>query len=265
VKSTEITVSKSITLQVKQFEPETIFVAMKEVVDDEKIDRSQRARELLVDCNILANAEKERMLNKMKSDALAGMRFYEKDGKKYPSVTSIISQGEEYTGNPLCGLKGDVLHRIFARMVSDGRFVWDVTEEDAMKLGDKFSVKTSDLDWITNKFAGKLDFRGSEVEVYNDEHTYAGRYDADGYVIESEAGDGVAALFDLKSGNMTTEAKEKAFIQMAAYSQCVPQLGIEEMVILSTQKKDIFTSTDILGYFAKFLALRKSFREKFNV
>jgi len=218
------------------------FKKMKKVVEDE-LKKS------------IDSIKQEQLLKSLKH-----LRFYEKDGVKYPSVTSIINP-DPIEGIPnleLYGLRGEIIHRWFGEIVTSGSskcFISDVEKERLVIIG---GVEGFDINWVTND--SQLEFDKSEVEVYNTKDVFAGRYDADGLL------GGKVSLFDCKSGDLSKKGIERAFMQLSAYASCVPD--IKQLVIIPCNpkaKKVPVVSTEIDKYYALFMAKRKEFKERFGI
>ena len=186
------------------------------------------------------------------------VKFREKDGKKYVSVTQVISP-EPYTGNPLYGERGTILHRVFEGIVTKGEYVWDVTDEEKKKLKPVCNIDDFHYKWIMED--KRFGFRNSERRVFNEEYLYSGRYDADGMF------DGVPCIYDLKSGKMSKKEQDKAFMQMSAYINCI-DISIPKMVIIPINPKDKqepIVSDKIDFYYGRFIEKRLQFRKEYGV
>ena len=192
--------------------------------------------------------------------SLKHIRFYEKDGKKYPSVTSIINP-DPIEGIPnfeLCGLRGTILHRWFEEYLTTGKTECYISDAEKEQLAIIGGVEGFDFSWVMDN--RDFEFDKSEVEVYNDTELYAGRYDGDGLF------QGKTALFDLKSGDLSKKRIEKAFIQLSAYAKCLPD--IKELVVIPCHpkaKKIPPTTTEIDKYYAMFKQKRTEFKERFGI
>jgi hypothetical protein len=141
------------------------------------------------------------------------------------------------------------------RWISQGRYLWDVSEEETKKLEiiGGLSKTEWDLNWV-----GELgfDFSLSEQEVYNDEYMYCGKYD-------SKSAD---VIYDFKSGSPTKDMFEKAFIQLSAYAKCLPD--VKKLVVIPLNPKakhHTQETTEIDKYFSIFLKKRAEFKERYGV
>ena len=200
--------------------------------------------------------------DKEKLKLLTNVRFYERDGKKYPSVTSIISMGEklDIPNIDLYSLRGELLHKIPSQYIKEGVLYTKIEEDLKKKLlpigGIDEHLKY--LSYITED--ERMVFKNSEVEVFNDEHLYAGRYDADGTF------DKEISFVDFKSGELNKNRTEEAFMQLAAYAKC--HNDVKTIVIYPINhksKKEPIVTNDIDKYFSLFLVKREEFKKKFGI
>ena len=208
----------------------TEFEAMKKLVDDQ--------------LNAYIKSHQAQSLN---------LKFYEKDGKKYISVTQVITPIKPKIPNfELYGLRGDIYHRIFKLWTTKGEYKPDITDEEKEKLKIIKGIDENALEWVTKE--PNVEYVTSEQEVFNDEYLYAGRYDACGIL------DKIPAIFDLKSGRVD---KDKWFMQLAAYAKAVGDIKL--MVVYSLKDKKIYTDDRIDFYFGMFIQKRKDFKERYGV
>ena len=263
----ELNYGNKATVNLGDYENESPMYNQKLIItidDGIEINIAEEFEEMrqVVDEQLRLNVAKIRQ-RKLSTD-LKDLRFYEYEGKRYPSVTSIISLGEklDIPNLELYGRRGEILHRIFARTITDGKYVWDVTKEEEQALALIGGISEKDFGFKELLTNDRFDFRLSEVEVYNVEHLYAGRFDAEGF-------DGqLKVIFDLKSGSMNKEAMTRAFMQLAAYAHC--REGIQALIILpvspKTKKEPIIaTNSEMERYWQMFLAKRREFKEKFGL
>ena len=197
------------------------------------------------------------------------IRFYEKDGKKFPSVTSItgwnvdwkISEDElqQYAS------RGTIIHKLVELYLSEGSWADPLEipdlENDVATLmagSKKLSWKDCSYQKALDGIIGDLKVLQQEQEVYNEEHLYAGR--ADLVCLYK----GKQTVIDFKAGT-TTDMR-----QLAAYAACLE--GIEQLVIVPvgpTDNKSGFKKpivcTDLAGEYKKFLYARAKFRERFGI
>ena len=215
----------------------------------------------------------EGVSNNAKADLIqkqyAGIRLYEKDGKKYPSVTSILGWDTDWkiTEDELqqYGSRGTIVHKLAEIYLREGTWANPVDlpelENDvAVLMGGSRNLSWMDCSYIKSieGIMGDLKVIQQENELYNDEKLYAGR--ADVLCVYK----GKQTILDFKTGT-TTDMR-----QLAAYAACCK--GIEQLVIIpvgpTTNKsgfKKPVVCTDIAGEYKKFLYARAKFRERFGI
>lgn len=211
--------------------------------------------------------------NNAKADLIqkqySNIRLYEKDGKKYPSVTSILGWNVDWKISEdelqQYGSRGTIVHKMVERFLTDG--VW-VEPTDIPELENDVASVTGGslkLSWNScsykdaiDQIAGDLKVIEQEKELYNDENLYAGRVDLICLY------KGKKTILDFKTGT-TTDMR-----QLAAYAAC--EDGIEQLVILpvgpTTNKsgfKKPVVCTDIEKEFKAFLYARSKFRQRFGI
>ena len=215
----------------------------------------------------------ESFANNAKADLIqkqyANIRLYEKDGKKYPSVTSILGWDTDWkiTEDELqqYGSRGTIVHKLIELYLTEGKWrdpleISELENDVAILMGGSKKLSWKDCSYIPAVEAIMSDLKvlKQEAELYNDENLYAGRVD----VICLYKGK--KTILDFKTGT-TTDMR-----QLAAYSAC--EEGIESLVIIpvgptdnkSGVKKPI-ACTDIVGEFKKFLYARSTFRSRFGI
>jgi hypothetical protein len=211
--------------------------------------------------------------NNAKADLIqkqySGIRFYEKDGKKYPSVTSILGWNVDWKISEdelqQYGSRGTIVHKLVEKFLTDG--VWsdpnelpELSNDVATVTAGSLALSWKDCSYEKSIEALKEDLKiiQLEQELYNDENLYAGRSDL---VCMYK---GKKSILDFKTGT-TIDMR-----QLAAYAACLD--GIEQLVIVpvgptdnkSGIKKPVI-STDVTGEFKKFLYARAAFRERFGI
>jgi len=197
------------------------------------------------------------------------IRFREKDGRKYPSVTSILGWDTDWriTQEELSqyASRGHIIHYLCYEYLQTGKWI---NPEDAPELKDDVAtVMSGKLGLHWDDCSHKAFFETSrkdivitdfEQTVFNDELLYCGRYDMKG------AYKGKKAIFDIKSGSVHD------FRQLAAYA--VPVGDIETIVICAVGRTDNKSgymkpkiSDDIEGEFKSFKKAREKFRLRFGI
>jgi len=182
-------------------------------------------------------------------------RTYEKDGKKYVSVTQVITPIKPKIPNfELYGLRGDIYHRIYKRWTTENKYIVDISLEEKEKLKPVKGIEDNALDWIIK--LEDIEYITSEKTVYNDTYLYAGTYDSAGLFKK------VPSVLDLKSGRIDLD---KCFMQLSAYAKC---LDVEQMVILPihpSEKHEPIISNEVDFYFGMFIQKRKDFKERYGL
>lgn len=197
------------------------------------------------------------------------IRFREKDGKKYPSVTSITDFDKDWkiSDDELLqyGARGNIVHALIEHYIKSGEWV-DVEKLPQIKEDIIIVAKGSlGLKWTDcthqkffEQFGKDFEFDKIEKEVYNDTHLYSGRYDAKGKY------KGIPSIIDFKSGSSYHHK------QLAAYAVC--EEGIGQLVICPvgcTKNKSGVNkpsvSENIKDNFKMFLKDRAKFRQRFGI
>jgi hypothetical protein len=273
-RTVEITASVSAVIATGNYENYKPMFSVKDIVTvngnaDEVI--SKRTDELRVLLSSKLAEEYDRMRLETVKRTRPDIRIYEKNGKSYPSVTSILSAIEPINFDPVklaqYASRGTIVHAQADHFLKTG--VW---ESDVAKLpglmSDYLIVTQGDLKlkWTDCNFQGFWEKYGknfvvekTETEVFNDEHIYAGRLDI---LCTYE---GKRTIADIKTASDYDNAKlDKYFRQLSAYAVCEKA---EQMVIipLNPSNKSGFgnpiVETNVEGYFKAFLANRAEFRK----
>lgn len=264
----EQTYSNKATINTGNYENLSPMYALKQIIEIEDGDIVEKGFEQkeFAEMKRIVDTELQKSISEVKDkekiEALKNIRFYEKDGKKYPSVTSIISMGEkpDVPNIELYGLRGELLHKMMSMYIKDGTLYTKVDEETKSKLtiigGIDEHIKC--LTYVVEDERAVFD--KSEQEVFNDEHLFAGRYDANGNF------DKQPSVFDFKTGTPNKERQEEALVQLSAYAKCLR--GIKCLVVYPINpksKQEPIVTNDIDKYFSLFLQKRKAFKDKFGV
>jgi hypothetical protein len=240
------------------------FYSTKLVIEADGIEVDVKAEyeRIREDIDFLLRVNVENIKNAKKAKEIGNFRFYERNGMKYVSVTSVLNPEpktpeDEARLRPY-GDRGTALHRQFAHLIENARLDSFTTEE--LQSCASVGGFTGYEFWFNGD--KRFDFRLAEVEVYNDTLLYAGRFDAQGFF------DGKKAKFDLKSGSLDKAGIEKAFLQLAAYDNCQDPSDVLVIIPIGpkSKKEPIVASGDeIKAYFDKFVGKRKAFKEKYGV
>jgi hypothetical protein len=212
--------------------------------------------------------EDNRAKTELTEKQYTNIRFREKDGIKYPSVTSILFWNAEWQVSPdhlqQLASRGIVVESLIFEYIKTGEWkdpttmLWIAEDVAILKSG------SSHLSWddcshqaFMKEYGDKLKNVSFHGEVFNDEYLYSGEYDIVGEF------DGKKSLIDIKCGGYD-------FRQLAAYARCLE--GIEQLVIFAVgptdnkcgYKKPIICTT-IQSEFEEFLKARAKFRKQFGV
>lgn len=230
----------------------SIFKKLQEIID-EQFEREEQ------------NAAVKRIEKLYKN-----IRFYKKNGKKYPSVTSVMDWDTtwkipSYELNQY-GARGTIIHKISELFLLEGKWY---EPEDIPELEKDINIVLSGnlkLHWEKcshKKFFGKyrkdIEIEAVEEVVFNESLNFAGRLDLRGKF------QGLRSIMDNKTGGYK-------MMQLAAYSSCVE--GNERLVVFPIGPTD-----NVSGYnrpvicekegielnFKRFLEKRKNFRENFGI
>jgi len=199
------------------------------------------------------------------------IRFREKDGKKYPSVTSITDWSKDFHVSEIdltqYASRGTIIHYMVQKFIETGQWLTlrEVAEqglrEDATILfrgGLQLKIEDCSHEEFFEQFGKDFTFDEFEVEVFNDQYLYSGRYDARGTF------QGIPSIIDFKTGASWD------FKQLAAYANCLD--GIEQLVICpvgpngnKTGVKKPVVTKNIKGAFDNFLKDRAEFQKRFGI
>lgn len=197
-----------------------------------------------------------------------GFRWHTKNGKDYISVTTVLGWDMDWHVKPdhlaQLAARGTIVGEMVEIFFSTGQ--WIDPEESENLAEDVALLKSgsSGLSWndcshvaFCEQFAKDIKVEQTQLEVFNDEHMYAGTLDILGKY------QGHKAVLDCKCGGYD-------FAQLAAYAVCIP--SVTHLVVLPVgptdnkcgYKKPIVCE-DIKGEFEKFLQARTKFRRSFGI
>ena len=269
--SVEIVSSFSGTINTGKYENEKPMFSIKETwtnISEDEISRRQKAIEAM--CYERFSEVEQRSLAEKILQQRSDLRIYEHNGKKYPSVTSIIGWDADMFVSPAellqYGARGTCLHKqveVFLKTktwipIKDIPEVYP--EYVCVKKGD-LGLKLDDVDFQGFYAANPFEVVELEQRVINEEYRYAGRCDIVAIV------DGKRTVVDIKTGS--TVDQEKAFKQTSAYAKALS--GIEQLMVIHLNaktkqgwSKPIIT-TEIEKHFQMFLKDRESFKMRFGL
>ena len=211
--------------------------------------------------------------NRAKADLIErqykNIRFRELHGKKYPSVTSILSWDTDWrvTEDELCqyASRGTIVHYLIEQFVKTGEWIDPQSDPEIKEEVDTVLSGSLKLHWnqCSHKefFAqhGKdFEFKKTEQTVYNHELCYSGRYDYYGTY------KGEPAIIDVKTGSHN-------FLQLSAYAACVED-PVTRLVVIPVSPTDNKSGcqrpsvTDKIDmYMKKFTQKRRAFKQRFGL
>jgi len=210
--------------------------------------------------------------NRGKADLIdkqyANIRFREKSGKKYPSVTSILSWDKDWhiTNDELrqYASRGTIMDAMISNFLVSGEW-FDPTQVPALR--EDVSILMSGslmLTWeqcshkaFMATYRKKIEAERFHGTVFNDEALYSGEWDILGKY------DGVRSIMDIKHGQWDMR-------QLAAYAIC--EQDIKQLVILPVgptdnkcgYKRPVVCDT-IQKEFEEFLKARAKFKQRFGI
>lgn len=238
-----------------------------------ELPEKQSAYEAMIYCQEYLHQLMKEEANRSKAEAIEKMysviRFYERNNKKYPSVTSILGYDKNWYGISEEQLQqyasqGTILEALCQHFLETGHWIdpheIDSIREDIIILergSMHFKWEDGSHKAFMKQYRDKIEVEQFQMEVYNDEHNYAGTLDLIGYF------DGKLSVMDFKRN--TYDMK-----QLAAYASCLE--GIEQLVVLPIgptdnkcgYKKPVICETIELEFKA-FLKARSKFRKQFGI
>lgn len=212
------------------------------------------------------------------------LRFYERNGKLYPSVTSIINwRGIDFPAEQLkqYAARGTILHELLTIGLRTGEVpnpeTLDNLAEDILilKLGD-LRLRWDDVD--VKAVINTLHKEGWNFEkeppqiVYNDVYRYAGLPDA--FALLKTGDISKKGLVDFKFvSKVTPEKVEKWGEQLVAYQYCFSEPFSVLAVIPITPGREAKLTSDIIFFekeeqerlWQRFLLDREHFRKVYGV
>lgn len=275
----EVTVSLSAKIPTGQFENYAPFFCAKEIITTEEQGDaiiSSRTDDLRAILAKKLEDEYERVRTENIKRTRQDIRFYPRNGKQYPSVTSIISAIEPIDFDPAklrqYASRGSLVHAQVDHFFKTGIWEKDILKIPGTKL-DYLCVTQGDLklNWTDCSFPNFWDkhskdfvVESTETKLFNDTQIYAGTADI---VCTYQ---GKRTIADIKTASTYENGKvERYWKQLAAYAKCLE--GIEQMVIipLNPSNKSGFGAPlieqDVNRFWGLFLQDRAAFRELYGI
>lgn len=246
----EIVYGNSMKINKGQYEQEAPFYSLKKIMSNgetciDEIDEFKRLRGI-IDPLLYAQYNETKNI-------LAGLRIREKGGKRYPSVTTILSPDKPQVPNlEKYGLRGTEFDRICKHWCEKGEL-----------LPIDLSIDISPLKWedikcveFFEKFADRFGDCKCSVPIYHEKHFYSGEIDYLGIY------DGLMTLGDFKTGTWKLE-------QLVAYYKAVTDVKIDQLAIFDLKNADVilFPLKDkkLPEAWDSFMIKRGEFRARFGV
>lgn len=157
--------------------------------------------------------------------SLAGFRIREKDGKKYPGVTTILSP-EPYTGNPEYGTRGTEVHLIVDHFIDKGEWREPKVKLETLSYDD---IKYQEFFQEHGKEIKPIKGDYTNLKVFNDDLMYSGEIDRLLSVLE------ILSIVDYKTGGWK-------WGQLVAYWYALPEkirAKIKQLAIFDLKKCEL--------------------------
>lgn len=218
------------------------------------------------------------------------MKFHHKDGKPYPSVTSIINPIGMSHFAASYGARGTIIHYLFWHYIRTGEWLdWrncQILEKEIYIMErDKRKVRLEDANYtgFMLEYGKRFQFDRDSLEnrFFNEEHFYTGRPDSEGIYITplrssrfedaEECLSFPKAIFEYKSiGTYKKKELDEIFMQLAAYAfginkpnswgVCIPlngktKLGYAEPIVCK----------DLKPCFEKFMLRRTALKDLYGI
>ena len=268
LESTEISASFSGKISTGKFENESPFFSFKETYSGAMTDQFMLERQKFLNAKCYAHfqeVEQRSVADKIIAQR-EDIRFYDRKGMKYPSVTSIISWNADFfmkqTDLEQYCSRGTIIHKQSEIFLETGEWVdaKDIPElytDYIVVTKGSLGLKLDDVDFRGWYKKNPFEYTELESVVYNDELKYAGRCD----IIANY--DGKLSIMDIKTGSSVD--RMKAFKQMSAYAKAL-DIGIEQMVVihLNNKTKCGFSAPIVTDEIEKYWGLFQSDRESFT-
>ena len=245
----EVVYGNSLTINRSNYENEKPLYSAKSLVtvaDNEVFDERAEYQRLRGIIDPLV----EEHYNRSRVD-IAKVRIRTKDGKRYPSVTSIMSP-KPFDCDPEYAIRGSELHRVINKWIASDK--WEEPKEPLSKLKYE-DIKYKEFFEENKK---RIDFINCavELEIFHEEHLYSGEVDLICSV------DGIKTLADIKTGQWKWE-------QLVAYYKALPELKIKQLAIFDLKKNKLetlqLTDNKAKGAWENFLKMRGAFQQIYGV
>lgn len=289
-----IEVSSSYTgkISTSQYENISPFFAVKEIIDidDENLDINKiitnRQSELQEICRDQFRKVAEIEYQEKIAKSYQNIRFYDAgNGKKYPSVTSVISMDENFFMSPeelsQYGARGTIIHKQIELFLQDGiwrqaRDIPEIAFQVMTVVKGNLELSFDDVNFVNFYKDYPFLVVWQEKQVINHEHKYAGRLDLMVIIESKNPGKwdkiegiqfDVPTILDIKTS--TTLDKVKGFTQQAAYAKTDD--GIKQIGLIHLNKENACgygkpqITNKIDHYWSIFLNKRDNFHKRYGI
>ena len=242
-KIVEICYSNSMKINRGQYEQEAPFYSAKTILEEngqviDEVAEYGRLRSI-IDPLLITQYQDAKL-------SLSNLRIRVKDGKKYPSVTSILSpDGIPASISPNYAKRGTEIHRLVNVCFETG--VWEEP------MGDISPLKWTDIKYkeFFKDHAKRMQAKHLNLEIFHKKHMFSGEIDFYGMV------DDKLTVLDFKTGEFKWE-------QLVAYAKCVETFQIA-VADLKNNELIIKTPKECQDYWENFLVLRGQFKSRFGI
>lgn len=286
----EIMASFTGKISTGQFENESPYFSVKEVIDDAN-DMSDeiiklRQSDLKELCYNQFKQHAEIAYQEKVAKAYQNIRFYDAgNGQKYPSVTSVIGMDDNFfmPADELAqyGARGTVIHKQIEIFLKTGKWlepkeIPEVAFQVMTVLKGTLGLSLDDVNFINWYKDYPVRVIEQEKTVINHEHKYAGRLDLLVTIEKSNPGkwdkiEGVQfdtpTILDIKTS--ATLDKVKGLTQQAAYAMTDP--AVKQIGLIHLTKENVCgyakpqVTPKIEHYWAIFINQRNKFKERYGV
>jgi len=241
---TEVTYWRSAKVPTVAYGARDICLTMKSIACAGQEDEVYQRMKSFVDERVEAQANQI-------ANSTEGLRIREKNGKRFPSVTSIITPDKPQIPNlEKYGIKGTYYHEVCNNILL-GKKEGPV-KPDIAPLKYDIDIKGF-FEEHGSKFEKEFQLN---VEVFNEKHIYSGEIDYLGFY------DGKLTLGDFKTGTWKLE-------QISSYEQAVKNLKVEQLAIFDLKNCKVLTwdinDQEIVNAWERFIFLRGMFKQRFQL
>lgn len=289
----EISASFTGKISTGQFENESPYFSVKEILEEEQFDtplsdsviknRQEQLQQMCYD-QFKKHAEiayQEKVVKSYKQ-----IRFYDAgNGQKYPSVTSIINMDANFFTSQeelaQMAARGTIIHKQIELYLSTGKWIEpkeipEIAFAVMTVVTGSLGLQIDDVNFVNFYKDYPFKVLKQESSVINHENKYGGRMDILCVIESTNKGKwdkvegvqfDVPTILDIKTG--ATLDKAKGMIQQSAYAMCEPEVKQIGLIHLTKENQCGYAkpaiSNKIDSYWSIFLNKRKLFSERYGV